>query len=155
MFPKPEPTKKLGVFPQDKPINPDRLYEELKTALGEKLLALDTGQMKFMPKMDAGGSPVLDENKQPVIEEAGPFIHITVSGEATADDLAAAEQLLKAHDPANLSVRQQREKEAIDAYARLGATDFAAIRKLDAAGQLAAILDLMEDWQRLMVAARG
>ncbi len=152
---KPKETKKLGVFPQDKAINPERLADELKTALGDKLLQVDTGQMKEAPRLDAKGQPVLDEAGKPITEQTGPFIYVVVSGEATEADLAIVEQVLKVHDPNQLSARQQRDSDAAEAYARLAAADLGAIRKLEQAEKVDKLIDLMEDWQRLMVAARG
>lgn len=151
----PKTVRKLGVFPQDKRINPDRLNDELKTALGEKLVSLKTGEMRKNPVVDAEGKPVLDDTGNPVTEQEGPFIYVIVTGEATEADLAAVEQLIKDHDPDQLSAVQQTEKEAIDAYTRLVEADFAAIRALKGEEKLDAVIAVLEDWQRLMKVRRG
>jgi hypothetical protein len=168
-----QPLRKLGRFSQDKPINPEHMGDELKAALGAKLESLDTGVLIDKQAFEADGKPILNADGSPTFVKVGPYISVTLTADTTDADLEMVERLIKEHDPSILGKKQQREKDAIDAYARLSAADFAAIKKLIPApaegdkapvtreefealkAQMAVLIALMEDWQRLMVAARG
>ncbi len=154
---------KYALFAQGA-INADRLHEELKAALGEPYHSVDTG----VQVPDAAGNT------------SGPFIMVRIWKEQADDkQLGQIEAVLKTHDPAQLSTRQQKEKDRIDAFVRLRNADFKALRGLAAVpaakvvkaevvetpvtraehealkAQMAKVIDLLEDWQKLMETPGG
>lgn len=118
---------KQGEFEQTKPINPDLLNDELKAALGPKLLKLETGIPKRVGFMDKS------------------FIIMVTTDDVTEDEISRADAVIEAHKPDGLSKQQQRDKDKAEAEERLNAVDLKAIRALTGKAQTDAILSLLED----------
>jgi hypothetical protein len=122
---------KQSYFKQPKHINHDRLHEEMKAALGEKYESMDTG-VKLTR------------------EDTELKIIVRVSDDATEADTATVEKVLADHNPELLSSEQQRVKDRADAYERVKNADFAALRRKQKAEKDDAVIDLLEDIQRIM-----
>lgn len=114
---------KEATFKPTKSINPDRLHEEIKAALGDVYVSMGT-----------------DENG----------ITVKVTESATPDDAATVEMLIAKHDPALLSSEQRRVKDRAEAYTHFVGFDFDGLRALKSAEQNSVIIDLLEDIQKLM-----
>lgn len=123
---------KQSHFDQPEKINPDRLHEEIAAALGAKYESMDTG-VKF--------------TRDPA---ELPKILVRVTDDATETDSAIVESVIAAHKPDALSVEQQRMKDRADAYERVKGADFAALRRKPKAEKDEAVIDLLEDIQRIM-----
>lgn len=122
---------KHGLFDQTAPVNPDRLGDELKAALGAVYDSVDTG--------------VRENADSPDLK-----ILVRLTDAATETDQTKVEAVLKAHDATKLSDSQQKEQARVDAFARFKAFDFAALRALKPAEQNPVIIGLLEDIQKLM-----
>lgn len=114
---------KSDTFKHEKPINPDRLHDEVKAALGDKYISMDT----------VGGS-----------------ILVRVSDAATEADNAAIVAIIAAHDPSALSADQTRAKERVDAYKRLTELDVTGIRGKTGKAQIDDIINAIADIQKLL-----
>lgn len=112
-------------------INPDRLHEEMQTALGTKYVSMDTG--KRFSRQDT-------ENK----------IVVRLTDDATNEDKDKAATVVEDHKPDVLSKHQQRAKDRADAFQRLTKVDIASVRAKTGKAQIESILDLLEDIQRLL-----
>lgn len=128
---------KEATFAQTKPINPDRLNDEIKAVLGDKYISMDTGK----PHLTVDGT--VDETKDPQIV-------LRAASDATEDDLKRVETIIEAHNPALLSRIQQRAKDRVDAYQRFKGFDFEALTKLKAPEQMPVVIGLLRDIQVLM-----
>jgi hypothetical protein len=121
---------KQASFDQNKLIDAEKLHEEMKTALGDKYISMDTGQRERGK----------DETK----------IIVRATEDATEDDLKAVEAVIANHQPPAIPAEQQRTIDRAEAWKRMVAKDFVAIRKLPAAERQDAILDMLEDVQKLL-----
>lgn len=79
-----------------------------------------------------------------------PKILVRVSDDVTDADTAIIESILTAHNPALLSTEQQRGKDRSDAYERIKKADFAELRRKPKAEKDDAVVDLLEDIQRII-----
>lgn len=131
---------KQGKIDQPAALNPDRLNDELKAALGSKYISCDTGVLQ----MDANEKP---DRTKPV------QIIVRLTDDATSADTTAAEAVIAAHNPAVLSADQQKQKDRGLAYTRFKSFDFVALRLLKPAEQNPVIIDLLADIQKLMQGA--
>jgi hypothetical protein len=82
-------------LPQDKKINPERLDDELREALGEKYISMDTG--------------------------AG--IVVRAADNSTKEDADLVEQIVQQHDPTKISKAEQKRADHAAAQERLKALD--------------------------------
>lgn len=123
--PEPEAPKQAVTtrFTRKPLLNPDRLHEEVRALVGDKYISMDT---------DAEG------------------ITIRFTGDVTSDDKDRVSALIDAHDHTQLSAPQQRVKDRVDAFTRLKGTDFTDLRGKQGAAKLDAIIDLLQDWQKLL-----
>jgi transcriptional/translational regulatory protein YebC/TACO1 len=99
---------KQGQFDQTKKINPQRLHEEIKTALGDKLVSMNTGErvkVGFLEKT---------------------CIMIAVTDDITEADNVAVQAVIDAHDPEVKSAGQQHNEKVATATQRLSTVDFDA-----------------------------
>jgi hypothetical protein len=128
---------KEGKIDQPEKINPDRLHEEMKARLGDKYISMDTG----IPQTGEDGKSDRTKSLQ---------VLVRLTEDATAEDTAAAEAVIAAHDPEALSTTQQKAKDRVDAFARFKAFDFKALRELKPTEQNPVIIGLLEDIQKLL-----
>lgn len=122
---------KQSHFKQPERINPDRLHEELREALGEIYVSSDTGVTLSK-------------------EDRTPHVLVRVTDEATEADITTVESVLAAHKHDVLSSGQQRVKDRADAHERFKAADLKALRAKPKAERDEAILNLLEDIQLMM-----
>lgn len=112
-------------------INADRMHEEMQAALGAKYVSMDSGFKLTKESTD---------NK----------IKVRLTEDATTEDKQAAAAVVDAHKPELLSTTQQRAKDRAEAYERLKAHDFTALRAAVGKAQIDTVIDLLEDIQRMM-----
>jgi len=96
---------KQGQFDQTKKINPQRLNEEIKAALGDKLVSMDTG------------IPV----KTGFIEKT--CIVLAVTDDITEADNRTVQDIIDAHDPESKSAGQRHNENVAKATERLKTVD--------------------------------
>lgn len=121
---------KQGQFEQTKKINPQRLNEEIKSVLGDKLVSMDTG------------IPV----KTGFIEKT--CIILAVTDDITEADNAAVQAVIDAHDPESKSAGQRHNENVKQATERLKTVDLKAKRdKVSIADQITELYALLADIQ--------
>jgi len=125
-------TFKPITLPQNKRIDAEQLLDEMKVAFADHLDSVDTGQK---------------ERGQSEIK-----IIVRLNRDATEADETTANTVLEAHTPAEKTRDEQRTIDNAETVKRVLARDFAAIRALPANARQDAILDALEDTQKLLKA---
>jgi hypothetical protein len=144
MFDTPKRIKE-GRIDQTKPLNPERLAEEMKAALGGKFISMDTG----MPQVGEDGKPDRNKPRQIVVR---------LTDEATETDQQAVESVIAAHDNGKLSAHEQRIQNRAAAFKRFTALDLSALRdnvgdKAQLESILGNLIDAMRDIQTIITPA--